>query len=318
MQHINHLRSVVALAKHAHFGRAADSIGLTQSALSQNIQRIEAIYGVALFTRQQGRVAPTGYGEVAIASAEAALEALEQAERGIHLLQNLETGHLVIGVDPYLASSVLAPALSALLEAYPSLKFTLHTSDWVDLERLLLSDQIDILFGFPPKHPRPDIEVTTLTLPTALILCAKTHALCNEERVSLARVVEFPIVCPEPPEWYIEWAKQQIEEYSDRDSVTEPYFLTTDNLSVAKKIVKEGRALMAALRADVEQELKSGELIALNLVNWPMNMDCCIATRRTKIASPAAQKLSKYFTRSAAEEVEKSREENTKRAQVDG
>jgi DNA-binding transcriptional LysR family regulator len=318
MQHINHLRSVVALAKHGHFGRAAESIGLTQSALSQNIQRVEAIYGVALFTRQQGRVAPTGYGEVAIASAEAALEALEQAERGIHLLQNLETGHLVIGVDPYLASSVLAPALSSLLEAYPSLKFTLHTSDWVDLEKSLLSDEIDLLFGLPPKHPRPDIKQTAITVPTPLILCAKTHVLRDEESISLAQAVEFPIVCPEPPEWYIDWAKLQIEEYSDRESVTEPYILTTDNLAVAKQVVKKGRALMAAMRPDVEHELRSGELVILNLLNWPATMNCCIATRTNRMVSPAAQKLSEFFARSAAAEIEKTKEGSFKGAQIDG
>lgn len=130
MQHINHLKSVAALARHGHFGRAAESIGLTQSALSQNIHRIEALYGVSLFVRQRGRVTPTAYGEIVIAAALTGIEALERAQREIQLLQNLETGHLVVGVAPYLASSILGPALSSLMEAYPKLKFTLTLAHW--------------------------------------------------------------------------------------------------------------------------------------------------------------------------------------------
>ena len=56
MHTLNQLRSLVALAKLGHFRLAAESIGLTQPALTQNIQKVEEYYDVQLFLRERGRV----------------------------------------------------------------------------------------------------------------------------------------------------------------------------------------------------------------------------------------------------------------------
>ena len=107
MHHINQLRSVVALAEYRHFGRAAESIGLTQSALSQSIRKVEDLYGVPLFERRNRQVALTTYGDLVYQTASQTLDAMSNVEREIRLLRNLETGHLVVHSDPYLTNSLL-------------------------------------------------------------------------------------------------------------------------------------------------------------------------------------------------------------------
>lgn len=289
----------MALAKHGHFGRAAESIGMTQSALSQNIQRVEEFYEVPLFTRERGHISLTAYGDVVVVSAQTALDALQQAERGVRLLRNLETGHLVIGVDGFLASSLVAPALAALLEQHPHLKFTLRTGDWESLEGPLRADDIDIMFGFPPEHPHPEIDVQLVEIPTPLVLCKPSHELADKAVVTLAEAIEYPVVSASVPTWYLRWAQQQMERFKDKTSFTEIMVLDTDNLAVAKHIAKTSHALVPALVGDVRQELESGQLAALQIKNFPTVMNSCVALRSSRQASPAVALLAAAYSEAA-------------------
>jgi DNA-binding transcriptional LysR family regulator len=58
---LRQLQHVVALAEHRNFRRAADSVGLTQSALTQSIRNLEEEYGVELFERSRREVSPTAW-----------------------------------------------------------------------------------------------------------------------------------------------------------------------------------------------------------------------------------------------------------------
>ena len=64
MSSIKLFKSAQALIKHESFGKASKSIGLTQSALSQNIKKLESHYGVKFFQRENGKTKPTVYGEM--------------------------------------------------------------------------------------------------------------------------------------------------------------------------------------------------------------------------------------------------------------
>lgn len=304
MHHVNQFRCVLALAKHGHFGRAAASIGLTQSALSQNIQKIEGLYDVRLFTRDRSRIELTAYGEVVAATARAALDALSQAEREVRLLRNLETGHLVVGVDGFLGSSLLAPAIAALLRKHPDLKFTIRSGDWDSLESALRDDEIDVLFGFASEHPHPDIEIQTVKVPTPLILCSPSHELAGAETVRLAQAIDYPIASPSPPTWYVKWARQQVERFKDRPAVTEIMVLDTDNQSISKHIAKHSHAVVAALFADVRLDLDAGELVVLRLEEWPNLMFSSIATRAGRRAAPAVSMLTAEYCEVARNECE--------------
>ena len=304
MHHVNQFRCVLALAKHGHFGRAAESIGLTQSALSQNIRKVEELYDVPLFTRGRGRINLTAYGEVVVETAQAAVDALQQADREIRLLRNLETGHLVVGVDGFLGSSLLAPALASLLQKHPNLKFTIRTGDWDKLEAALREDEIDVYFGFRPEHPHPDIEIQEVQVPTPLILCSPSHVLARDDTVHLSQAIDYPIASPSPPTWYIRWARQQVERFKDRPAVTEIMVLDTDNQSISKHIAKQSHAVVAALFADVRLDLMAGELVVLKLENWPNLMFSCVATHASRRAPPVVSMLTAEYCEVARNECE--------------
>ncbi len=305
MNHINQLRSVVALARHRHFGRAADSIGMTQSALSQNIRKLEESYGVSLFERKNRQVSLTTYGDIVNHNATMILESITNARREIRLLQNLETGHLMVGVDPYLASSLIAPALAELLSSHPRLRFTARSASWDQIEDKLLSDEIDIYFGITPQSARDDLKLETIELPAPLILCQPDHELVHHDVVSLSQSIGLPLVTPTPPAWYIKWAQQQADELENKLDVTQLIFLEADNIEMVKRVASNSHALTAALPSDAESEITRGNLVVLRLKNWPVSMHGCIVTKASRTLPPAAELLIEYYRHAVQSEFKK-------------
>ena len=73
MLNLRQLQCAIALIDHGQFHRAAAAVGITQSGLTQNIQRLEDHYGQALFVRDRQSVSLTQYGEIVIEGARSSL-----------------------------------------------------------------------------------------------------------------------------------------------------------------------------------------------------------------------------------------------------
>src|SRR5919108_1983226 len=76
---LRQLEYFVAVARHRHFGRAAEAVYVTQPALSQQVRRLEAELGVALLKRTSRGVEVTPAGEDLLAHAETVLAEIAQA-----------------------------------------------------------------------------------------------------------------------------------------------------------------------------------------------------------------------------------------------
>ncbi len=210
---------------------------------------------------------------------------------------------MTVGVDAFLSTSLLGPALSRMLVAHPNLKFTVRTGHWEIFANQLLDEEIDIYIGFPPDRQHPDLKFEPVDISSPLILGSRHHEMAKPEETRLADLVDYPIVSPVPPNWYIRWAQEQVEQFKDRMTVTGPMILETDSIAICKQMIRNDMALMAAMRADVQDELDSGDIVALNLENWPTTMESCIATKVRRVQSPAAEMLAKIYREIADEEM---------------
>src|SRR3954447_7272095 len=106
------LRMLVALravAEHRSFGRAADRLGFTQSAISQQIAALERVVGEPVFDRPGGPrpVELTPAGQVLLDHAEAVFRQLHQAEEEVTRLRAGDGGRLVVGTFQSVSVKVL-------------------------------------------------------------------------------------------------------------------------------------------------------------------------------------------------------------------
>lgn len=116
------LTAFVVVAEQRSFTRAAAKLGMSQSALSQIVRRLEAKLGLALLTRTTRSVAPTEAGERLLATLTPALRTLDESLAALSDLQGKPVGSIRITSVEHASMTVLTPVLAGLMCEHPGLK----------------------------------------------------------------------------------------------------------------------------------------------------------------------------------------------------
>lgn len=120
-QNFNALATFATVARERSFTRAAAQLGVSQSALSQSIRLLEERVGIRLLTRTTRSVAPTEAGERLLATLSPKFDEIETALASLSELRDKPAGTVRITAGEHAAVSVLQPALTAFLGAYPDI-----------------------------------------------------------------------------------------------------------------------------------------------------------------------------------------------------
>src|SRR5690348_11071389 len=124
----------LAVAEHRSFRKAAASLGVTPSAISQAVRALEARVGAAMFLRTTRSVGLTEAGERFLARAKPAFEELVAASAAARDLGQRPTGLLRLSVPRAVLSVLLEPLIASFCEAYPDVEVEIAASEeFVDL-----------------------------------------------------------------------------------------------------------------------------------------------------------------------------------------
>ena len=141
------LRSFEAAARHLSFTKAAEELFLTQSAVSRQIQQVEAHLGVALFERRHRALALTEAGSVMQRAVVDCLERLRDATTRVRGTATVR--HVAITCTPGFASLWLIPRLTRFTAQHPAVDVRISaTLELVDLQR----QQVDLAVRFVPTR----------------------------------------------------------------------------------------------------------------------------------------------------------------------
>lgn len=118
---LKQLRSVEALARHRHFGRAAEDCAISQPALSMQIKDLEEGFGLALFERGPRMVRLTGFGEAVLERARGILRAVDELDDLARAARGTLVGRLRLGVIPTIAPYLLPRIIGVLSLTKPEI-----------------------------------------------------------------------------------------------------------------------------------------------------------------------------------------------------
>src|SRR3982751_56736 len=116
---LNELATFAIVASERSFTRAAAKLGVSQSALSHTIRRLEQRLELQLLARTTKSVAPTAAGAALLQDLSPALEQITHALDKARNVRHRPAGRLRIVMSRSAAGMVLLPKLTAFAEAYP-------------------------------------------------------------------------------------------------------------------------------------------------------------------------------------------------------
>jgi len=179
---LRQLRYLSALAKHGHFGRAAEACAVTQPALSMQIRDLERTLGVAVVERRPGDVILTDVGREIARRAEDVLAASRDLVDFARHRSGILTGRLSLGVIPSLAPYLLPRILPTLQSRFPELRLELRETQTRQLIEDIKSGALDAAMLALPVG---ETDIDTIALFEDLFLLAVP---ADDPRAETARV----------------------------------------------------------------------------------------------------------------------------------
>ncbi len=246
------LRAFHAAAVHGRFRDAAQSLGVTESAISHQVRRLEDFLRTALFDRSGPGVRLTAAGRRYLEQIDPAIRQIQSATDA--LLR--PTGRQVVRLTlpPSLAASWLIPQLSAFEGEHPDVDLQLvPTTRVVDLKR----DQVDLAV----RHGRgswPGIDATFLFDETALPVCAPGYLTpaAGEDPLAGLQRVRLIVNARFPNEWE-EWARARGLAPPAQTGAIE-----LEGMEQALQVAESGHGLALGRRPLVDDRLARGTLVA--------------------------------------------------------
>ncbi len=151
---IKHLRYFDALARHGHFGRAAQACAISQPALSLQMKELEELLGAQLIERNARQIRLTGLGEALVMRARDILRGVDELGDLARASYSPLTGRLRIGVIPTIAPYLLPQIITRLNARFPGLDLRPREAVTHKLVEDLIEGRLDTaIVALPVSEP---------------------------------------------------------------------------------------------------------------------------------------------------------------------
>jgi DNA-binding transcriptional LysR family regulator len=201
------LNALVAVGEELHFGRAAERLGMQQSALSQLVRRLEEQVGFPLFDRSSHHVRLTVEGERILVVARDALAALSRVDDVAVEIAAGASGTLRLGTTEGVRDQ-LHLILERFRERHPDVEVRLLTLRMTEKVRGLLDGELDAALVRAATGIE-GLDILELWREPLVAVLSRHHPLATREQLSVAELAAYPIIMN--PRGRNPWAAGQVE-----------------------------------------------------------------------------------------------------------
>ncbi|WP_299083949.1 LysR family transcriptional regulator [uncultured Paraglaciecola sp.] len=239
---VRFLATFLEVAQTRHFGKAAENLYLTQSAISARIRLLEEYFNTSLFIRNRNSIRLTSAGEKLIPYAESLSATLSDARKA---LNEVDVNYLVCGATPNACELFLNDALIQMSVSFPDLSIRAEMLNTEQLSRQLHERVIDIAFSTEPLKS-DDVENVAINL--AALGLYSTYGTQHEE--SLQNYV------------HIDWGVKISESFYQLFPMARRAAFKSSSLSIVSNYIRaKGGAVL--LTENLAKELNLSKIIGL-------------------------------------------------------
>lgn len=247
----------IAVATGGSFARAGDRLGIGRSAVSRNVQRLEAQLGVRLFHRTTRSTSLTSEGQLFLAGCQPGVAHIAQALEDMReLRQGPPQGHLRVSSTVAFGRRVVAPLLQGFNAVYPDISIELLLDD---ARHDFVADRIDVAFC---NGRMEDSQVVAKQLiPMRLLVCASpAYASARGLPRTLEELEQHRCVQLRLPSGRIcEW-EFKVDGRVQR--LLPPARNTFNDADVVLQAAQDGQGLAQLAGYQVNEALRSGQLVS--------------------------------------------------------
>ncbi len=287
---IVNLKAFIETVQASSISKAADTLHLTQPAVSMQLQNLETSLGCQLLIRSNRGVQLTEQGKLFYSYAQSFLTLWDNLQRDLKTISADEHAALQVGTCPAIGQYALPCALYLFKQQFPQIRVSVQslTSDLIVTELRDHTLQVGFLEGIPKQ---PDFA-THQVLTSELILAA-----APDRAVPAARLIDLPnlplVLTPETCD--IRRSLQKGLAAHNLDVTKIKPFLELDGLESVKSAVISGHGLSFLPYLAIKKELFSGELKAVPLLDATLAISFSMVWRKDTDPSGQAREFIQFI-----------------------
>lgn len=284
---IRKLRHVSEVARAESITAAAQTLHITQSALTRSIAEVEAELGVELFQRLPRGVRVTEAGRGFVERARRILGDMDDLMTSLGDVKALEVGRLRLGVAPAAYQTFLTGPVATLAAEHPGLEIEMRTGAVTDLAPRLLGGELDLIAGpLRALEKWPELTVGRITDFHCAMMLRRDHPLASRNDVGERDVLLWPAVIPATMDPMLTdmaglYAAHGLPRFKPRYQV--------DGFEMIRRIVAGTDAFAPIISLDPGFGSIEAEFLLLRGVVGIPTQTMAVATSRSASVTPAAQ-----------------------------
>lgn len=283
---LRHLRAAQAVAQHRSFRRAAETLHLSQPALSLAINELESALGITLFNRTSRSVSTTELGLFFVQGAGRLLLDLDHLVQEVGEAARSRRGRVVVSCVSSIASRIMPKVISECAVRYPAIEVEIHDAVATHVLDHVRSGQADFALTIEPATLSEGMLFEALFEDPFYIVCQRQHPLAAQQSVSW---------CALNKEKLIELSTSSGIHHLVRNELARSHahpanLMTVSHLSTVHGLLEAGLGIAVLPRMALPIK-DHPTLVSVPLENPSLSRIIGIYRRRDKSMSPACSAL---------------------------
>jgi DNA-binding transcriptional LysR family regulator len=275
-----HLEAFAETARLRNVSRAAESLSLTQPALTARLQGLERDLGVHLFVRSARGMTLTDAGRALLPYAQRALAQVVEGRKAVDDLRSGKVGQLLIAAAPAVSTYFLPTVLKTFQTSHPLVRIGVRTGHTEEVLEMVLRRDVDLGIGRPIRHP--EAELIPLFDDELVLVASRHHPFARRGKVRLEELNEDRLILFDRASSYYDLTSSLLRQAG----VVPGSVIELDNVEAAKKMVIEGLGVALLPRMALLAELRARALRPVRVTGAPPVRRPIVAIRRVDAGTP--------------------------------
>lgn len=281
------------VAKYQSISKAADSLLISQPAVSYQIKTLEETLGITLFVRTKRGVTLTDEGKVLFSYIEKGVESFINGENAITNLKNLDYGNIRIGASTTVSKNVLMPYLEEFHKQYPNIEINITNNLTENLLKELRNGNLDMLLLNLPMKETKDLKIEKVMDVQDIFVTNNNFYQKISGKINLNELNNYPLLFQKKPSN----TRQYLEQYLKDNNVSLIPKMEIVSYNLIMDFLKIGFGIGYATKEFIKNELNNNELYELDVVPKVPKRYIGVVTLKHTIPNFSVNKLVKLMTK---------------------
>lgn len=279
---LRQLEVFLSVARFESVSRAAEELGMSQSAASGSLGDLEGQFDIQLFDRVGKRLVLSELGRTLRPDAEALYEQARELET--RLSNQSDVGRLRVGATLSIGNYLTAPLIARFLERHPTARVTLDIANTAQIVGKIRNFELDVgLIEGEVEHP--ELEMTRFRQDELRVFCAPDHPFAKLRKLADRQLLSANWIVRE-----VGSGTRQAFELSMHGILPElKIVLELQHTEAIKSAVKAGLGVGCVSRIALEDEFRAGTLVPCRVPGRDFRRYFYLVLRRDKFRSAAVR-----------------------------